>query len=73
MSSISQYMRQQRIKAGLSQQQVAAHLQLPHRSMVHRRETGKTKWSFDEVARMAELLGVDLIELIKGWQRGNNE
>lgn len=73
MTSISHYIRQQRIKAGLSQQQVADHLQLPHRSMVHRRETGKTKWSFDEVARMAELLGVNLIELIRDWQQNKAE
>jgi transcriptional regulator with XRE-family HTH domain len=65
MIKFGQIAKARRKSAGLSQQQVCDALELSHRSDVHRRETGKVKWSLDDVIRLAALLGITVSELVK--------
>ena len=63
-----EYTRLRRVEAGVSLQQVADALGLPHRSMIHRRETGENEWRFSEVVKLAALLNTPLSEFIAAWE-----
>ncbi len=66
--TFSQYARSKRVEAKLSQQFVADTLDLSHRSDVYRKETGKIRWHFEEVEKLAYLLGMTTSEFIAGYE-----
>jgi len=66
--TFAEYTRLRRTEAGVSLQAVADALELPHRSMVHRRETGETEWKFSEVIKLTALLQTKLSEFVAGWE-----
>lgn len=63
------FLRDARVKAGLTQQQVARALGLDYYTMISQIELGKTRVPPDKLQRMAEVLGCDRRDFAKALLR----
>ena len=64
----SQFAKQKRLENNLTQHQCSRALCYKNRSTFQRLETGKIKWSLDDLQNFADLLNVKLSELIAEYE-----
>jgi transcriptional regulator with XRE-family HTH domain len=62
--TFGEFVRQKRLEAGLSQDEVARALGYKHRSNIHRLETGKLEWKLTAIIKLAALFGMSAVELL---------
>ncbi len=67
MTTFGQFIKQKRLKANLSQKEVAEHLGYDSKSMVSLLENRERFWTLWHIMLLADLLNMQPWELLKEW------